>query len=80
MRVRTTSGTSVVSPYMWRPLLIWLKSWSAATNAKSANISSTTTRMPSCAAPNPRPAKPPSEIGVLTTRPGKRAASPLVAP
>ena len=80
MRVRTTSGTSVVLPYMWRPLLIWLKSWSAATRAKSANMISTTARMPSCAAPKPRPAKPPSEIGVLMTRSGNRAGSPLVAP
>ena len=71
MRVRTTSGTSVVSPYMWRPLLIWLNNWSAATRAKSANMISTTTRMPSWAAPKPSPAKPPSEIGVLMIRSGE---------
>ncbi len=46
---------------------------------KSANISSTTGRMPSTAAPMPRPMKAVSEIGVSMMRSGpKRSSSPVV--
>src|SRR5579875_1725455 len=52
-----------------------------ATPKKSANISSTTGRMPSTAAPTPRPMKAVSEIGVSITRSApNRSNSPPVAP
>ena len=52
-----------------------------ATPKKSANISSTTGRMPSTAAPTPRPMKAVSEIGVSSTRSGPNwSSSPVVAP
>ena len=79
-RVRTTSGRSVVSPYMWRAFPIWLNIWSAATSAKSGNMISTTGRIPDIAIPRARPVKPASAIGVFSTRPGYFAASPFVAP
>ena len=51
------------------------------TPKKSANISSTTGRIPSTAAPMPRPMNAVSEIGVSSTRSGPNcSSSPPVAP
>ena len=51
------------------------------TPKKSANISSTIGRIPSTAAPMPRPMNAVSEIGVSSTRSGPNcSSSPPVAP
>ncbi len=66
-------------PDMYLALAIWFAIWSMAIAAKSPNISSTTGRPPTIAAPSPAPVKPASEIGVSRMRSSPNSSSmPLV--
>jgi len=73
---RHIGGISIHIPQL-RDLV---KSWSAATCARSGYIISTTGRSPDIAAPHASPTKPDSEMGVLSTHPGNRWGNCLVAP
>ena len=79
MQPRSRSGIFSRPLLMYCILAIWLRISPTASRTKSANMKSTTGRVPVMAAPHARPTKPRSQIGVSHSRSGPyRSNSPAV--
>ena len=70
MQPRSRIGIFSRPLLMYCILAIWLTISPTASRTKSANMKSITGRVPVIAAPQPRPTKPRSQIGVSHSRSG----------